>query len=87
MFTEKTCRNTQLVECLETQFLLKVQCKMWLKTFNTVLYKCFKKIRIVPNDKKNSPKGYLIDERNELKKEIKSVEISEQMKMKIENRI
>ena len=87
MFTEESGTNTQLVKCLENEYPFGVQCKMWLKTFNSILYKCFKKIRIVDDYKKNEPKGTLINERNELKNEMKSSEVSDDMKNQIKLRI
>ena len=87
MFTEETHRNTQLVECLENQYSFDVQCKMWLKTFNTILYKCFKKIRIVKNGKKNLSKVNLIKEHNDLKKRVKNIDISNETRNQIKIRI
>ena len=87
LFTEETRRNSQLVNCFKNQYPFEVQCKMWLKTFNTVLYKCFKKIRIVKDDKKNELKRNLIKEHNNLKIEVKNSEITNEMKKQIEQRI
>ena len=86
-FTEETQRNTKLVECFKNNNPIEVQCKMWLKTFNNILYKCFRKIRIVNNEKKNRTKGSLVKEHTNLKKEVKSIEISEDIKTQIRNRI
>ena len=87
MFTEETHRNTQLVECFENNYPFEIQCKMWLKTFNTILYKCFRKIRIVKNDKKNVLKVNLIKEHNDLKKKVKDSKISEETRNQIKLRI
>ena len=87
MFTEETHRNTQLVECFNNQYSIEVQCKMWLKTFNTILFKCFKKIRIVHNNRKKMSNGNLIKEHNKLKKEAKNTEIDEEVRTQINHRI
>jgi hypothetical protein len=45
----KTCQketdeNTKLLECFENELPLEVQSRNWLKVFNSILYKCFKKV-------------------------------------------
>ena len=40
MFSKETEENTQLVECFQNDLPLEIQSKHWLKTFNTILYKC-----------------------------------------------
>ena len=55
--------------------------------FNYILHKCFRKVRIVNSKKKEGQKSNLLKERNILKKEIKSVKTSEEMKGKIKERI
>ena len=85
LFTQETHVNTQLVSCLENNIPFEVQCRNWLKTFNSVLYKCFKKIRLVKNDKiKNNNKVKIFEEQNKLKNEVRITTISEEMKSKIE---
>jgi hypothetical protein len=87
MFSKETNENIQLVECFENDLPLEIQSRNWLKTFNTILYKCFRKIRVVNNEKKMSESEFLLHERNKLKKEIKVSTISQEMKLKIEERI
>jgi hypothetical protein len=66
---------------------LEVQSKNWLKLFNNILYKCFCKVRVVNNSKKNAGNERLLHKRIALKKEAKLSTGSEEMKLKIEDRI
>ena len=66
---------------------LEVQSRNWLKVFKSILYKCFRKIRVTNNVKKKDVKEKIIFERIELKKKSKLNTISEDMKIKIEERI
>ena len=67
---------------------MKAQSKIWLKAFNSILHKCFKKVRICQSKKKNkNNQTDLIKERIKLKQESKSKVIDEEMKEKIEIRI
>ena len=83
-FTEETHTNTQLVECLEIKLTLEEQSRNWLKIFDSILYKCFRKIRVVNNKKMEKN---LVYERLELKREVNNPTISEEMKIKINDRI
>ena len=87
LFTKETQDNTQLVKCFENELPFDIQCKNWLKTFNSILYKCFKKIRVVNNEKKKEKKDLLFEEQNRLKQEIKTFGFCEDLKMKINTRI
>ena len=87
LFTKETEENTLLIECLENELPFEIQSRNWLKTFNSILYKCFRKIRVVNNGKKGEGKETLLYERIKLQKEVKLPSISEQMKIKIEERI
>ena len=87
LFTKETDENNLLVECFESNLPFEVQCEKWLKTFNSILYKCFKKVRIVDNKKKKNKNDTLLKERVDLKKEVKLSSVSEEMKMKIRERI
>ena len=87
MFTKETEECSQLVDCFEDELPLDVQSRNWLKLFNNILYKCFRKVRVVNNSKKNSGNEKLLHERIELKKEAKLSTVSEEMKSKIEERI
>ena len=56
-----------------------------MKTFNSILYKCFRKVRICENKKKSgNDKSALMKERIKLKK---AKPIDAEMKLKIEERI
>ena len=72
---------------MENTLPFEIQCQKWLNVFNTTLYKCFKKIRVVNNEKKRTVNEKLLEERLELKKERKLDKISEELKKKIEERI
>ena len=87
-FKEETEVNEELVNCFENELPLEVQSKKWLKTFNSILHKCFRKVRIVRNKKKSkNDEKDLIQERIKLKNEAKKVVIDEAMKQQIEIRI
>jgi hypothetical protein len=77
-----------MLEMFENDLPFEIQCKNWLKYFNSILYKCFKKVRIVSNKKKemNGNKNLLV-ERSKLLKEGKAGFIDEDLKIKIEKRI
>ena len=87
LFTKETNENTKLMECLENELPFNIQSKNWLKEFNNILYKCFRKVRVANNDKKKDVNENLMNERIELKREAKLKTISEEMKVKIEERI
>ena len=87
IFTKETNSNTSLVECFQNNLPFQTQSTNWLKTFNTILHKCFRKIRVVQNNKKQSKNELLIKERIQLKKDCQVLSISEEMKLKIEERI
>ena len=53
MYQEVTEENTELIECFEESEDFNVACTKWLKIFNGIIRKCFKKIRI--SNSKNSP--------------------------------
>ena len=87
-FKNETNINEDLLKCFENELPLGVQSKKWLKSFNSILHKCFRKIRICKkkNINDDSEKS-LIRERIELKKDINSSIITEELKQKIEKRI
>ena len=87
-FTKETETNRQLLECFDNELSVEMQSKRWLKTFNSIIFKCFRKIRMCKN--KNEifgNKKILLRERIDLIKNVKSKEISEAMKKQIEDRI
>ena len=80
--------DNQLLECFENELSVEMQCKKWLKTFNSIVCKCFRKIRIGTNRKQIfSNKNTLLRERIEKIKESKAKDISEELKKQIEVRI
>ena len=87
IFSQETESNPELFQCFDSHLPFEVQCKIWLKNFNSIVYKCFKKVRITNNKKKKGKYDDLLHERIELKKEAKLTSINEEMKRKIEERI
>ena len=84
LFKKETDDNLQLIECFENDSPFEVQSKQWMKTFNSLLHRCFKKIRVVYNEKKENKAHKLIKERMQLKKEVAAPDLSPNMKSKIE---
>ena len=83
MFTKETEECSKLVDCFENELPLEVQSRNWLKLFNNILYKCFRKVRVVNNSKKKAGNEKLLHERIELKKESKLSTVSEEMKLEM----
>ena len=87
-FKEETEENSKLLDVLNVDLPFEIQCKKWFKTFNSILHKCFRKVRIVNNkgkeSKANVEKSLLI-ERTNLMKERKVV--GDELKESIEQRI
>ena len=87
-FKRETETNMQLLECFENELSLEMQSKVWLKTFNSIIYKCFRKIRMCKKKKETfSNKNALLRERLDLIKNIKSKDNSEALKRQIKDRI
>ena len=88
LFKNETENNNDLLKCFENNLTLEVQSKKWLKAFNSILYKCFRKIRICKKKEVNDNfEKSLIKERIGLKKELNSINMKEELKEKIEKRI
>ena len=87
LFFQETEENPELLKCFDSQLPFETQCKKWFKTFNSTLFKCFKKVRVINNKKKKGENEEILCERIELKKEMKLNSITEEMKIKIEERI
>ena len=87
-FKVETENNPKLLEVFDNQEPFKTQCNMWLKNFNSILHKCFKKVRIVRNKKKEKeePENLLM-RRIKLIKESKSAKIKDEERIAIEERI
>ena len=87
-FKKETDTNKDLLKCFENELSAEMQSKIWFKTFNSIIYKCFKKIRVSPNKKKNiNSKNKLLRERTSLMKNSKLKNITEASKKQIEDRI
>ena len=86
-FKEMTENNKKLLECFTNDSTLEFQSKKWNKLFNSILFKCFRKIRIVKKKKERGKTENLLKERLKLKNSMKSSQIDEEMKVKIEERI
>ena len=84
LFTKETQENTYLVKCLENGLPLEKQSKDWLKIFKSILYKCFRKIRVVDKEQHETN---LVRERLKLKSKVKKPDISEEMKIEINDKI
>ena len=61
MFKNETEVNKDLLECFNNNLPFEVQAKRWLKNFNNILQRCFKKIRICENKNKTNkgPENWL----------------------------
>ena len=51
-FKEATESNPELINSFENDLLFAEQSKKWKRVFNSLLHKCFKKVRIVGNQKR-----------------------------------
>ena len=60
LFCAETEVNSELTNCFKNQLPLETQSRHWLKTFNNILFKCFKKIRVVDNSKKKDQNQILM---------------------------
>ena len=85
-FYNETEENQELLNCFENKLSLNVQSRRWKRTFDTILKKCFKKVRIKPK-KVESKTEKLLTERVKLKKDAKATDMDEDMKDKIKQRI
>ena len=81
LFRKETNENVQLIECFENNSPFEAQSKQWMKAFNNILHRCFKKIRVVSNKMKENKAHKLIQKRMLLKKEVVSQDISIDMNM------
>ena len=88
VFKEETEKNPELLDCFNNCLPVDVQSKRWFKRFKSLLYKSFKKVRIVNNKRKeNSQMKHLLNEINQMRVELKQTKISEEMRIKVEKRI
>ena len=87
-FKDATDDNPELLRCFDNELPLEVQSNRWYKCFNSVLHKCFRKVRIVNNMKKGNIKmNNLFDEKIKMRKQLKPVNITEEMRKQIQERI
>ena len=87
-FRKETDTNNELLNCFENELPFEKQCKLWLKTFNSIIHKCFHKIRVGKKKKKSlRNKNTLLRDRIKLIKVSKSKEVDEVMKGQIKEKI
>ena len=71
-YVEVTEMDTSLIECFEREIGdINDQCNLWLSRFNSIIKKCFKRVRITPRSRNNKLKE-LFDKKESLKKEIET---------------
>ena len=88
VFKEETDNNLELLANFSNDLPPEVQCHKWYKTFNHILHKCFRKVRVV-GKKSNDDCGVdnLIRKRIMLKNEAKSNKIDEDVKKELKLKI
>ena len=89
-FKNATEVNPELIKCFENDLPIEVQSRKWMKNFNSVLHQSFRKVRIVNTNKKkkeNLKMKSMLNERIQMRQDLKTVNITEEMKDKIELRI
>ena len=88
IFKEETDNNLELLANFSNDLPPEVQCHKWYKTFNHILHKCFRKVRVV-GKKSNDDGGVdnLIRKRIMLKNEAKSNKIDEDVKKELKLKI
>ena len=89
-FKEATENNKEMLECFDDNIPFENQSKRWKKVLNSVIFKCFKKVRIVQKKRKDIEKKKIFEKMNEMKvmkKDLASKEITVEDKMKLEERI
>ena len=87
-FKNETEDNPELLNCFKNSLPLEIQSNKWIKSFNSILHKTFRKVRIVNNKKKENVKlKDIMTERIKKKQEVKKENVSEEMKIQIEIRI
>lgn len=89
-FLEATENNRQLLDCFENDMSFEKQSRKWKKTFDSVIFKCFKKVRIVGKKNKEENKLQMFEklkERKQMKKDLTCKEVTEETKELIEERI
>ena len=76
-YIEITEKETSLIECFDSKIGdINDQCNLWLSRFNSIIKKCFKRIRITPRSRSNKLKE-LFDRKESLKEKIESGKFDE----------
>ena len=89
-FKEATEQNKELLECFDDDMPFENQSKKWKKVLNSLIFKCFKKVRIVSKKKKDVERRRLFQKLNEmkrLKKDLTDKELNLKDKSELEERI
>ena len=89
-FKDATENSSELVKTFRTDLPFEKQTKIWQKIFNSLLYKCFKKVRIVGKNEKEEHKMKIFEMMKEMthkKKQLKKTNINIEMKEMIKSRI
>ena len=85
-FKVETENNEDLLNCFKNNFTIEEQFEQWKQIFDNILQKCFKKIRITPKKTKTKIEE-LLKERVELKKETRKIEMDENKRDEIAQKI
>ena len=85
-FWRETEQNQDLLKCFDENIPFHTQATNWKNTFDNILKKCFKKVRIVKKKKENKTEKLLM-KRAEYKNEVKKVQIDDEMRSQIIRRI
>ena len=85
-FRAETETNEKLLNCFNNNLKIDQQFEIWKQSFDDILRKCFKKIRIAPKKIKTKTE-HLLKERFQLKKKANQVKMDELEREKINKRI
>ena len=86
-FKRETEINCKLVEAAENEISADNMGKKWLKCFNSILYNCFSKMRIVDSSSKSDMNVNLVKERMKLMSDCKKKDISDELKKELLEKI
>ena len=87
LFTKETDENISLIRCFDDTLPFEIQSKNWLKSFNAILHKCFKKIRVVKKELPGNKAHKLFQERIKLKKQVADTTLNKDVKQEIEAKL
>ena len=85
-FFEETNQNQELLKCFEGSISFQEKSNNWKSNVDSILKKCFQKVRIVKK-KKETKTEQLLMKRVKYKNELKSPNIEEEVRLKINQRI